>query len=122
MDSKLDGLHVAILATDGFEQSELLEPRKALDSAGATTEVISPKGTEIKRVESRRLGPEGRRGSDAGASRRRGVRCAGTARGRDEPGRPAHEPRRRCVRQSVLRCRQTGGGHLSWSLDRGGSR
>jgi protease I len=48
MDSKLDGLHVAILATDGFEQSELLEPRKALDSAGATTEVISPKGTEIK--------------------------------------------------------------------------
>jgi putative intracellular protease/amidase len=48
MDSKLDGLRVAILATDGFEQSELLEPRKALDSAGATTEVISPKGTEIK--------------------------------------------------------------------------
>jgi len=48
MDSKLDGLRVAILATDGFEQSELLEPRKALDSAGATTEVISPKGPEIK--------------------------------------------------------------------------
>jgi protease I len=48
MDSKLDGLRVAILATDGFEQSELLEPRKALDSAGATTEVIAPKGTEIK--------------------------------------------------------------------------
>jgi protease I len=47
MDSKLDGLRVAILATDGFEQSELLEPRKALDSAGATTEVIAPKGTEI---------------------------------------------------------------------------
>ncbi len=48
MDSKLDGLRVAILATDGFEQSELLEPRKALDSAGATTEVISPKDTQIK--------------------------------------------------------------------------
>jgi protease I len=48
MDSKLDGLRVAILATDGFEQSELLQPRQALDSAGATTEVIAPKGTEIR--------------------------------------------------------------------------
>ena len=32
---KLDGLRVAILATDGFEQSELLEPRRALQEAGA---------------------------------------------------------------------------------------
>ena len=35
-------------ATDGFEQAELLEPRKALDKAGATTVVISPQGGEIK--------------------------------------------------------------------------
>jgi protease I len=48
MDSKLDGLRIAILATDGFEQSELLEPRSALDSAGATTEVVSPKASEIR--------------------------------------------------------------------------
>lgn len=33
---------VAILATTGFEQVELLEPRKALDDAGAETEVIAP--------------------------------------------------------------------------------
>jgi protease I len=39
---------VAILATDGFEQSELLEPRKALDEAGASTEVVSLKSGEIK--------------------------------------------------------------------------
>lgn len=39
---------MAVLATDGFEQSELLEPRKALDEAGATTEVISLKSGEIK--------------------------------------------------------------------------
>lgn len=38
----LQGKKVAILATDGFEQSELLEPRKALDEAGATTQVVSP--------------------------------------------------------------------------------
>jgi protease I len=45
---KLDGVRVAILATDGFEQSELLEPRKALQQAGAATEVIAPKGGKIR--------------------------------------------------------------------------
>jgi protease I len=45
---KLSGLKVAILATDGFEQSELLEPRKALQEAGATTEVVAPKGGRIR--------------------------------------------------------------------------
>src|SRR5690348_12559921 len=45
---KLTGLRVAILATDGFEQSELSEPRKALDAAGASTEVVSPKQGEVK--------------------------------------------------------------------------
>jgi protease I len=45
---KLSGLRVAILATDGFEQSELRDPRKALNEAGATTEVVSPKGGEFK--------------------------------------------------------------------------
>jgi protease I len=39
---------VAILATDGFEQSELLDPRRALDEAGASTEVVSLKSGEIK--------------------------------------------------------------------------
>lgn len=44
----LHGKRIAILATNGFEQSELLEPRKALDGAGATTEVISPADGKIK--------------------------------------------------------------------------
>ena len=48
MASKLNGKKVAILATDGFEQAELTEPRKALDDAGAATEVISPKNGEIR--------------------------------------------------------------------------
>ena len=30
------------MATDGFEQSELIEPRKALDAEGAVTQIISP--------------------------------------------------------------------------------
>jgi len=44
----LRGKKVAILVTDGFEQSELLEPRKALDEAGATTQVVSPAGQKVK--------------------------------------------------------------------------
>jgi protease I len=44
----LDGLRVAILATDGFEQSELLEPRKALDAAGADTEIVAPKKGKLR--------------------------------------------------------------------------
>ena len=43
MDS-LVNVRVAILVTDGFEQSELSEPRAALDKAGAVTSVVSPKG------------------------------------------------------------------------------
>ncbi len=45
---KLSGLKVAILATDGFEQSELLEPRKALQEAGAETQVIAPGSGRIR--------------------------------------------------------------------------
>ena len=44
----LQGKRIAILATDGFEQAELLEPRRALDEAGAITEVVSPKEGKIK--------------------------------------------------------------------------
>jgi protease I len=40
-DKKLQGKKVAILATDGVEQVELVEPRKALDEAGATTHLLS---------------------------------------------------------------------------------
>jgi protease I len=39
---------VAILATDGFEQSELLEPKKALQDAGAKTQIVSLQSGEIK--------------------------------------------------------------------------
>jgi protease I len=48
MASNLKGKKIAILATDGFEQVELLEPRKALDAAGAQTEVISPDSVQTK--------------------------------------------------------------------------
>src|SRR5690349_7268430 len=43
----LNGIKVAILVEDGFEQVELAEPRKALDQAGAMTSIISPKSPRV---------------------------------------------------------------------------
>jgi protease I len=47
MPGQLDGKKIAILATDGVEQVELIEPRKALEDAGASTELVSLKPGEI---------------------------------------------------------------------------
>jgi protease I len=41
-------LNVAILATDGFEQSELKEPLRALIQAGANTWIVSPKSGTLR--------------------------------------------------------------------------
>ncbi|UOQ72825.1 type 1 glutamine amidotransferase domain-containing protein [Hymenobacter cellulosilyticus] len=45
---KLKGKKIAIVATDGFEQSELEEPKKYLEGEGAETHVISLKSGSIK--------------------------------------------------------------------------
>src|ERR1700759_3427745 len=47
-NANLHGIRVAILATDGFEQVELMEPRKALDQAGAETRAVSPKPERVR--------------------------------------------------------------------------
>ena len=47
-DKKLQGMRVAILATDGVEDAELKDPRKALDEAGAKTMLIAPKAGKIQ--------------------------------------------------------------------------
>jgi len=49
--SRLNGKTVAVLATDGVEQVELLEPVKALKAAGAAVEVVSPRDGEIQGFE-----------------------------------------------------------------------
>ncbi|HEU0072329.1 MAG TPA: type 1 glutamine amidotransferase domain-containing protein [Alphaproteobacteria bacterium] len=48
MDNRLSGMKIAILATDGFEQSELMKPREALKGAGAQTVVVSPHDGEVR--------------------------------------------------------------------------
>lgn len=56
MAAELDGKRVAILAPDGVEQIELSDPRRALQEAGATVEVIAPHGGEIQGYEHREKG------------------------------------------------------------------
>jgi protease I len=48
MAEKLAGKRVAILVAQGFEEVELTEPRKALDAAGAKTEIVSPEDGTVK--------------------------------------------------------------------------
>jgi protease I len=43
MAGQIHGRKIAILVTDGFEYVELVKPRKALDDAGASTSIVSPK-------------------------------------------------------------------------------
>src|SRR5438094_1441556 len=45
--NRLDGMRVAIILSDDFEQAEMTEPRKALEQVGATTVLISPKPGQV---------------------------------------------------------------------------
>lgn len=45
---ELRSKRVAVLVDNGFEQSELVEPRKALQAAGATAEIVSPRAGKVK--------------------------------------------------------------------------
>src|SRR5208337_2561273 len=46
--SKLTDFRVAVIATDGFEESELTEPVKALRDAGADVMIVAPRRGEIQ--------------------------------------------------------------------------
>ena len=48
MADRLKGKRIAILATNGFEQSELEEPKKALEEAGAQADVVSLSEGQIR--------------------------------------------------------------------------
>jgi protease I len=55
---KLNGKKIAILVEDGFEQVELTSPKQALEEAGATTYIISPKRDKVKGWEHTKWGQE----------------------------------------------------------------
>lgn len=44
----IHGRRIAILVAEGFEQSEMTEPRRALEQAGAETELVSPAQGEVQ--------------------------------------------------------------------------
>ncbi|MGB0132663.1 type 1 glutamine amidotransferase domain-containing protein [Dokdonella sp.] len=48
MNNTIQGKNVAILATHGFEESELVSPRDALKAAGAMVHVVSPESGELQ--------------------------------------------------------------------------
>ncbi len=48
MEAQLTGKRIAILATDGVEQVELTEPRRALEGAGARVDLLAPKPGDIQ--------------------------------------------------------------------------
>jgi protease I len=54
----LDGMRVAILVDNGFEQVEMTEPRKALDEAGARTVVVSPQKERVRAWNMKEWGQE----------------------------------------------------------------
>src|SRR5690606_24559656 len=45
---KLKGLKIAMVATNGFEESELFEPKKALEENGAEVFIVAPEDGKIK--------------------------------------------------------------------------
>lgn len=55
---KLDGCRVALLATDGFEESELLQPKQALVESGAVVEILSLKNGSIRSWKDNNWGTE----------------------------------------------------------------
>ena len=52
MADELKGKTIAIIATDGVEQVELTEPRKAVENAGATAVLLSPDTDDIQAMNS----------------------------------------------------------------------
>lgn len=45
---KLKGIRVAILTEEGFEESELLKPKEALENEGVKIDIISPQSGKVR--------------------------------------------------------------------------
>ena len=58
MDPALNGLHIGILVTDGFEQVELTQPKEALEGEGAITKIISQRRDTVQGMNHEALGDQ----------------------------------------------------------------
>jgi protease I len=48
MGGKLEGTRVAAVVEEGFEQSELVEPKRALEEEGAVVDIVSPRKDTVR--------------------------------------------------------------------------
>jgi protease I len=122
MSDKLKNKRVALLATDGVEQAELIEPKKALEEAGAQTDVISPKDGKIKGWNHTDLGKEIPVDVNLKSADQNNLRCFGASGRSNEPGSPAHGTHRGSVREIIRRERKTCRRNLSQPLAARGRR
>ena len=116
-EMNLDGLKVAMLVDDGFEQVELVEPRNALDEAGAETRIVSPKGERVRGWNFTDWGDEFPVDVALDRTHPGRFRRAAAAGRRVEPRRAPDSAESRRVREVLLRRRQAGGGDLPRPLD-----
>lgn len=58
MAKRLNGKKVALLVTDGFEQIELTEPKRALEEEGAQAVIVSPKTDRVRGWDHTKWGDE----------------------------------------------------------------
>ena len=118
----LKGIKVAILATDGFEQVELTEPRKALDSAGAQTFIVSPKSPNIRGWNHTEWGDEVRVDVPLERARPGDFDALHLPGGVMNPDHLRMQPKAVEFVNGIFRCGQACFGDLSWALDHSGSR
>jgi protease I len=69
MTNQLNGMRVAILVADGFEQVEMTKPKQALEEAGAKTEIVSPAEGEVQGWNHREKGDRFSVGADLNTAR-----------------------------------------------------
>ena len=117
MNHHLTGMKVAALVEHGFEQSELLEPRKALEAAGARVDVISPVEGAVKGWQHGDLGRGSHSRSAARGRASRRLRRAAAAWWRLQSRSSAHERTCRAIRQGVRAGQSADRGDLPWAMD-----
>ncbi len=121
MADSMHGKRIAILATDGFEQVELTEPRKALEKAGATTEVVSPKTGEIKGWKFREWGDAVKVDKTLDEAEAQEYDALLLPGGVINPRSSADGAESGELRKGFCGDGTAGGGDLPWAMDAGGS-
>ena len=115
-EQNLKGMKIAILVTDGFEQVELTEPRKALDQAGADTRIVSPKETRVRGWKFKDWGDDLPVDFKLNQTKPEDFDALHLPGGVINPDSLRIQPQAVAFK-GIFRCRQAGGLNLPWPLD-----